>query len=85
MAEKESSFGEIKKAVIGVVTLAITTAGGLLIANMEKIFDNEDPKQEIVSDEIKSESSKDTIVVVKKTEVPVVAKPEPPKEKEYNW
>ena len=85
MAEKESSFGEIKKAVIGVITLAITTAGGLMIANMEKIFDNEDPKQEVVSEPIKSESSKDTIVVVKKTEVPVVAKPEPPKEKEYNW
>ena len=85
MAEKESSFGEIKKAVIGVITLAITTAGGLMIANMEKIFDNEDPKQEIVSDEIKSESSKDTIVVIEKKEAPIVAKPEPPSKKEFEW
>lgn len=86
MAEKESSFGEIKKAVIGVITLAITTAGGLFIANMEKIFDsNDEVKQEIVSEPIKSESSKDTIVVIKKTEVPVVAKPEPPKEKKFEW
>ena len=86
MAEKESSFGEIKKAVIGVITLAITTAGGLFIANMEKIFDsNDEVKQEIVSETLKSESSKDTIVVLKKTEVPVVAKPEPPKEEEFDW
>ena len=86
MAEKESSFGEIKKAVIGVITLAITTAGGSFIANMEKIFDsNDEVKQEIVSETLKSESSKDTIVVLKKTEVPVVAKPEPPKEKEFDW
>jgi len=85
MAEKESSFSEIKKAIIGVVTLAITTAGGLLIANMEKIFDSDDEvKQEIVSEPIK-ESSKDTIVVVQKKEVPVVAKPEPPKKKEFEW
>lgn len=87
MAEKESSFSEIKKAIIGVVTLAITTAGGLLIANMEKIFDSDDEvKQEVVSEPIKKESSKDTIVVVQKKEVPVVAKPEPPKKKkEFEW
>ena len=84
MAEKESSFGEIKKAVIGVITLAITTAGGLMIANMEKIFDNEDP-QEIVSEPIKIESSKDTIVVIEKKEAPIVAKPEPPSKKEFEW
>lgn len=86
MAEKESSFGEIKKAVIGVITLAITTAGGLFIANMEKIFDGDDEvKQEVVSSELKQESSKDTIVVVQKKETPVVAKPEPPKKKEFDW
>lgn len=86
MAEKESSFGEIKKAIIGVVTLAITTAGGLLIANMEKIFDsNDEVKQEIVSEPIKEERSKDTIVVVQKKEAPIVAKPEPPKKKEFEW
>jgi uncharacterized protein YxeA len=84
MADKNNSFGEIKKAIIGVVTLAITTAGGLFIANMEKIFDsNDEVKQEVVSEPIK-ESSKDTIVVIKK-ETPVVAKPEPPEKKEFEW
>ena len=86
MADKENSFGEIKKAIIGVVTLAITTAGGLFIANMEKIFDSDDEvKQEVVSDPFEQkESSKDTIVVIKK-ETPVVAKPEPQEKKEFDW
>lgn len=86
MADKENSFGEIKKAIIGVVTLAITTAGGLFIANMEKIIGgDEDVKQEIVSDPFEQkESSKDTIVVIKK-ETPVVAKPEPQEKKEFDW
>jgi hypothetical protein len=86
MAEKDNTFGEIKKAIIGVVTLAITTAGGLFIANMEKIIGgDEDVKQEIVSDPFEQkESSKDTIVVIKK-ETPVVAKPEPQEKKEFEW
>ncbi len=86
MADKENSFGEIKKAIIGVVTLAITTAGGLFIANMEKIIGgDEDVKQEIVSDPFEQkESSKDTIVVIKK-ETPVVAKPEPQEKKAFEW
>lgn len=84
MADKDNSFGEIKKAIIGVVTLAITTAGGLFIANMEKfIGGDDDVKKEIVS-EPKKESSNDTIVVIKR-ETPVVAKPEPPKKKEFEW
>lgn len=87
MAEKESSFGEIKKAVIGVITLAITTAGGLFIANMEKIFDGDDEvKQEVVTEPIKTESSKDTIVVIKKEKTENVANSQPPKEKkEFDW
>lgn len=89
MADKESSFGEIKKAVIGVVTLAITTAGGLLIANMEKIFDsNDEVKQELVSEK-PEEVSKDTIVVVQQLEQkkePAVAIPVPKaKKKEFEW
>ena len=87
MAEKESSFGEIKKAVIGVITLAITTAGGLFIANMEKIFDGDDEvKQEVVTEPIKTESSKDTIVVIKKEKTENVANSQPSKEKkEFDW
>ena len=86
MADKDNSFGEIKKAIIGVVTLAITTAGGLFIANMEKIFDSDDEVvKEVVTEPIK-ESSKDTIIVIQNKETPVVAKPESPKqEKEYEW
>lgn len=87
MAEKESSFGEIKKAVIGVITLAITTAGGLFIANMEKIFNGDDEvKQEVVTQPIKTESSKDTIVVIKKEKTENVANSQPSKEKkEFEW
>lgn len=87
MAEKESSFGEIKKAVIGVITLAITTAGGLFIANMEKIFEGDDEvKQEVVTEPIKTESSKDTIVVIKKEKTENVANSQPSKEKkEFDW
>ena len=87
MAEKkESSLGEIKKAVIGVVTLGITTGGGLFIANMEKIFEGrEEVKVEQVVDSV-AETQKDTIVVINKIKEPqVVAKPEAPKEKEFNW
>ena len=87
MAEKkESSLGEIKKAVIGVVTLGITTGGGLFIANMEKIFEGkEEVKVEQVVDPV-AETQKDTIVVINKIkEHQVVAKPEAPKEKEFNW
>ena len=87
MAEKkESSLGEIKKAVIGVVTLGITTGGGLFIANMEKIFEGkEEVKVEQVVDPV-AETQKDTIVVINKIKEPqVVAKPEAPVEKEFNW
>ena len=87
MADKGNSFGEIKKAIIGVVTLAITTAGGLFIANMEKfIGGDDDVKQEIVSEPIK-ESSKDTIIVIQKKEPEVVAKPQAPvkQENKYDW
>lgn len=88
MAKKESSFGEIKKAVIGVVTLLITTAGGLIVANMEKIFNsNEEVIVETVHPE-QNQSVTDTIVVItqQKKETPVVAKPESPiKKKEYDW
>ena len=88
MADKQSSFTEIKKAIIGVVTLAITTAGGLFIANMENIFKSED-KKEIVTEPAEPSVIKDTIVVIsqQKKEPLVVAKREAPvnKEKEYEW
>lgn len=90
MAEKESSMSEVKKAIIGVITLAITTAGGLLVANMEKIIGGEEdkpavkteqaapPKQDIIINI--PEQKKDTIV--KKIYVkPVVKKTQTEKRK----
>lgn len=77
MAEKNSSFGEIKKAIIGVVTLAITTAGGLFIANMESFIKPEKEKKEIVVPV--PQTSKDTIIVIQqqKKKAQDVANPKP--------
>lgn len=40
---------DIKKAIIGVITLAITTAGGLLINKLMKGDDKEETKTEVVT------------------------------------
>ena len=40
---------DIKKAIIGVITLAITTAGGLLINKLMKGGDEEPTKTEVVT------------------------------------
>tara|TARA_B100002019_G_C21031442_1_gene479771 strand:+ start:262 stop:522 length:261 start_codon:yes stop_codon:yes gene_type:complete len=40
---------DIKKAIIGVITLAITTAGGLLINKLMKGDDKEETKTEVVA------------------------------------
>lgn len=40
---------DIKKAIIGVITLAITTAGGLLINKLIKGGDEEPTKTEVVT------------------------------------
>lgn len=92
MAEenKEGFFSQIKNQIITTVGLIITAAGGLVVTNMEAIFgvQSEPEKVEVVSDvsDDKKESKKDTIVVIQKTEKPVLAKPAPPKkEKEFDW
>lgn len=90
MAEKESSMSEVKKAIIGVITLAITTAGGLLIANMEKIIGGEEDKPAVKTEQVAPpkqdiiinipEQKKDTIV--KKVYVkPIVKKTQTEKRK----
>lgn len=85
MAEKQSSLSEIKKAIIGVITLAITTAGGLFIANMEKIFDGKDEvKQEVSTNLEAAESKVDTLVIIKE-EKPVAQPASPDKKKEFDW
>lgn len=91
MAEKESSMSEVKKAIIGVITLAITTAGGLLVANMEKIIGGEEDKPAVKTEQVAPlkqdiiinipEQKKDTIV--KKVYVkPIVKKTQTEKRKE---
>ena len=92
MAEKESSFGEIKKAVVGVVALGITTSGGLLIANMENIIGGEDPVVQEQKIEQENQSTKDTIIVIQqqkqlnpKEKEQDVVNPAPPEKKEFDW
>ena len=85
---------DIKKAIIGVITLAITTAGGLLINKLMKGGDEEPTKTEVVTPTAQpnviinipqQEVKKDT--VVKKVYVkPVVKKTETEKRKEkLDW
>jgi len=85
---------DIKKAIIGVVTLAITTAGGLLINKLMKGGDEEPTKTEVVTPAAQpnviinipqQEAKKDT--VVKKVYVkPVEKKSETEKRKEeIDW
>ena len=80
---------EVKKAIIGVITLAITTAGGLLINKF--VGGDEEEKSEMVTPTQSNviinlpEQKKDT--VIKKVYVkPVVKKTETEKRKEeIDW
>lgn len=82
---------DIKKAIIGVITLAITTAGGLLINKLIGGDDEEPTKTEVTTPSPTNviinipEQKKDT--VVKKVYVkPVVKKTETEKRKEeIDW
>jgi len=83
---------DIKKAIIGVITLAITTIGGLLINNLMKGEGKEPTKTEVVTPIAQPnviinipEQKKDT--VVKKIYVkPVVKETKTEKrKKEINW
>ena len=92
MEEKSEGgfFSQIKNQVITTVGVIITAAGGLVVTNMETIFgvQSEPEKVEVVNDSKSpiKESSKDTIVVIQKTEKPVLAKPAPQKkEREFDW
>ena len=88
MGEKKETgfFGQIKNQIITTVGVIITAAGGLVVTNMEAIFGvQSEPDVVEIKNEVPKESSKDTIVVIQKKETPVVAKPEPPKKKEFDW
>jgi hypothetical protein len=88
MEEKKETgfFGQIKNQIITTVGVIITAAGGLVVTNMEAIFGvQSEPDKVEIQNEVPKVSSKDTIVVIQKKETPVVAKPEPPKKKEFDW
>jgi len=79
-------FSQIKNQIITTVGVIITAAGGLVVTNMEAIFGvQSEPEAVEIQNEVPKESSKDTIVVIQKKETPVVAKPESPKKKEFDW
>lgn len=88
MSEKSQGgfFSQIKNQIITTVGVIITAAGGLVITNMEAIFGvQSEPEVVEIQNEVPKVSSKDTIVVIQKKETPVVAKPESPKKKEFDW
>tara|TARA_B100000683_G_scaffold245121_1_gene255853 strand:- start:401 stop:688 length:288 start_codon:yes stop_codon:yes gene_type:complete len=85
---KESATSQIKQAVIGVVVLAITSAGGLLVNKMlGAADDNEEVKKEVVTPaqptiniNIPQQETK-TDTVVKKVYVKPKPKPKTDREK----
>lgn len=80
---------EIKNAIIGVITLGITTAGGLLINKFiggeeEKVEDSPSPTP-IVIQMPEQQVKKDTVVVIKEKKARPVEVVKPKKEKEFDW
>jgi len=83
MSENKGFFSEIKNQIVTGVGLVITAAFGLLIANMQSIFE---PKEEVVQPVMEQRinppaESKDTIVISKTIVIP----PTKPKEEEISW
>lgn len=83
MAKKEEGmFDSVKKQIAATVGIVVTTAGTLVVANMEKIFGTEDVakvEEKIVKDSIKPVKEPKTIVI---KEVPAAKKEEPKKKTE---
>ena len=83
MAKKEEGmFDSVKKQIAATVGIVVTTAGTLVVANMEKIFGTEDVakvEEKIVKDSIKPAKEPKTIII---KEVPAVKKEEPKKKTE---
>ena len=81
MAKKEEGlFDGVKKQIAATVGIVVTTAGTLVVANMEKIFGTAENKVED-----KKEIVKDTTQPVKETKTIIIkeapAKKEEPKKK----
>lgn len=83
MAKKEEGmFDSVKKQIAATVGIVVTTAGTLVVANMEKIFGTEDVakvEEKIVKDSIKPAKEPKTIII---KEVPAAKKEEPKKKTE---
>jgi hypothetical protein len=85
MSENKGFFSEIKNQIVTGVGLVITAAFGLLIANMQSIFE---PKEDVVEQPIMEQrinppaASKDTIVISKTIVIPPKKEE---KEEEITW
>jgi hypothetical protein len=85
MSENKGFFSEIKNQVVTGIGLVITAAFGLLIANMQSIFE---PKEDVVEQPIMEQrinpptASKDTIVISKTIVIPPKKEE---KEDEITW
>ena len=85
MSKNKGFFSEIKNQVKTGIGLVITAAFGLLIANMQSIFE---PKEDVVEQPIMEQrinppaASKDTIVISKTIVIPPKKED---KEEEISW
>ena len=85
MSEKKGFFSEIKNQVVTGIGLVITAAFGLLIANIQSIFET---KEDVVEQPIMEQrinpptASKDTIVISKTIVIPPKKEE---KEDEITW
>ena len=85
MSENKGFFSEIKNQIVTGVGLVITAAFGLLVANMQSIFE---PKEEVQQPPMMEQtisipaSVKDTLVITKTIKVEPT---KPEKEEEITW
>ena len=85
MSENKGFFSEIKNQIVTGIGLVITAAFGLLIANMQSIFE---PKEDVVEQPVMEQrinppaASKDTIVISKTIVIPPKKEE---KEEEITW
>jgi len=85
MGKKKTFFSEIKNQIVTGLGLVITAGFGLLIANMQSIFE---PKEEVQQPPMMEqtisipEGAKDTLVITKTIKVQPV---KPKEEEEISW
>ena len=85
MGKKKTFFSEIKNQIVTGIGLVITAGFGLLIANMQSIFE---PKEEVQQPPMMEqtisipEEVKDTLVITKTIKIKPV---KPKKEEEITW